>query len=155
MTVAKLYRIGNQVKTLRQWTSIYLKPISTVRERLRRGWDLLDALREPGGQQQATLTVGDETRTLKGWAKHKGIPLRLIKDRRKRGCTPDEQIAPARVDGFEAFGRWQTHRRWAAEKEMARSTLKYRIDVLKMSPELALTLPVAKQGRGRGKNHDQ
>lgn len=147
MTTAKVYRIGNQENTLRGWSRLYLKPISTVRERLRRGWDLLDALREPGGQPQAMLTVGDETRTLKGWAKHKGIPLRLIKDRRKRGCTPEEQIAPVRVDGFEAFGRRQSNSRWAKEKEMSRNALKYRIEVLGMSPELALSLPVARQGK--------
>ena len=149
MTTAKLYRIGNQVKTLRQWSRVYLQTISTVRGRLKRGWDLLDALSELGGQQQATLTVGDETRTLRGWAKHTGLPLRLIKERRKRGCTPEEQVAPIRVDGFEAFGRWQSNSGWAREKEMSRNTLKYRIDVLKMPPELALSLPVAKQGRRR------
>lgn len=144
-----LYRIGNQEETLRYWCKVYLKRIATVRTRLRRGADIEEALLAGGDWRQATLTVGDETRTLRSWAKRKNIPVRLIRDRRKRGCTPEEQIAPVRVDGFEAFGRHQSYTRWGKEKKMGRNTLKYRIEVLGMSPELALTLPVAPNGKNK------
>ena len=148
----RLYKIGNQEKSLPEWSRIYLRKESTLRNRLHNGWGLLDALQTPGGQHQAMLTAGGKTRTLRGWAKHTDLPLSLIKARRKRGCTPEEVVAPRQRAGLTIGDETKPLHRWAAEHGMSTYAFRHRMKALGLSPELALSLPVAKTGPMRKEN---
>jgi len=142
MTKAKLYRIGNQEKTLRQWLEYYGQPRCRVVSRLNSGWDLKEALETPKHVNDIKLTIGNVTRTLKNWAKVTGISYRLIRSRYQRGYSPEEIIAKRRgrtAPLIEAWGRSQTLAEWSREIGVNKTTLHHRLFRAKVPPEQALT----------------
>jgi hypothetical protein len=146
---AAVYRIGNQEKTIEDWAKFYGKPLALVRQRMYKlGWSLEEALETPKIRRAIMLTVGNVTKSLAGWAKHTGLPVNTIKARHQKGLTPEQIIAPPR-GSVMAWGRRRPRSHWAAEKNMLPSTVYYRIVVLKIPPEVALTMPLAKTGKKR------
>lgn len=148
---AALHRIGQQEKTIEGWAEFYGVPIRRVRQRMfKLGWSLEEALERPRIRRTVMLTVGNVTKSLAGWAKHTGVSVNTIKARHQKGLKPEAIIAQPRGRVL-AWGRRRPLCHWAAENNMSTSTAYYRIVVLKMPPEAALTAPVMGSGKRRRK----
>lgn len=86
---AKLYTIGDRSRTLDQWSREYGKSVETVRERLKRGMTILEALTKPSRGSPLnvkTITYKGRTMTLQQWADKLDLSVAAL-SRRLRNPT--------------------------------------------------------------------
>lgn len=153
MSEAKLYRIGNQEKTLVEWCKFYGAPNRRTWARVNTlGWSLEEALTTPKVIDQGEfLTVGNVSRTFRWWSKKTGIPLHRLYDRRRSGMTPEQIVNPnyLRHEQVTLWGRTGTVGEFAEEKGIKYQTVYYRTAIAGLSLEAALSMPVAPNGPRR------
>lgn len=141
---------GKEWPSLRALCRIFGKSISTVHERLQRGMTLKDALHENNAKSHKFIVNGQRLST-KDAAKVLGIAPSTMRKRRTDGWKSSEVVLPRLYrKGITAFGRTQSLSAWARERGMHRDCLRSRLKS-GMSPELAMTLPVAKSNRSKKK----
>lgn len=146
MAAPKLIEINGQQKSISAWSKVYGRSAKTVCYRIKIGWEPLKALSTPDSRAMY-LTVNGQKRSLKSWAKRIGITSNAIVWRLENGWTPEEAIQPRVFSpfGLTAFGRTQLYREWAEEYSINEATLYRRINVMNMTPEAALTVPVKRK----------
>lgn len=147
---AKLYTLFGKTQSLKQWAAEYKMKRSTLYDRLAKGMDLHTALLTPTDRKDR-VTVWDETRTVDQWAQAANISRRGFYSRRWRGWAPEEMVLPRVIKrpGLTAFNKTQSYAAWAEEKGIPRATIYWRVNIAKMAPEAALTLPVDEDRRPR------
>lgn len=149
MAKRKMIEIDGKVKSISAWAKFYGKSRHTVFGRIARGWDVVEAIKEPMSFRGRMITANGKTRTLRNWAKVIGIHERSMWERVNTG-NEKAITAPKRQDrGMTAFGKTQSYQKWADETGIARMTIVDRIHRGKLTPEVALTLPVKANRRQR------
>lgn len=147
---AKLYRIGDQEKTLVEWCKFYNAPNRRTWARVNQlGWTLEEALTTPKViDHSALLTVGNVTRNMRWWAKKTGIPILRLYARRRLGMTPEQIVSPGylRHETVTIGDETMTVGEFAAKKGINYSTVYDRTSRAGLSLEAALTMPVAPNG---------
>lgn len=147
MPKALLHELHGKSLTLKEWGRIYNINPKTVQNRLQRGWSLLKALNTPT-TRGARITVFDETRTTRQWAKAAGVTLSTINRRKREGLRGADLVAPKpRGEEITAFGKTLTYKEWQEQKGIYPGTLRRRLKVLGMPPDVALNAPVQKYER--------
>lgn len=117
-------------------------PPSTVKSRLGRGMPLKDAL-TPGYAAGHKIKFGERTYNAKEMSKILGLHKATIGKRIVRGWETDDLTMPSQRNRMiTAFGETKRFMQWSRERKIGRGTLAHRLDVLKMPPELALSLPI-------------
>ena len=156
MSEAKLYRIGNQEKTIQEWSAFYSRPVKLVYSRFfKLGWSLEEALTTPKVIERGKLlTVGNVSRTFRWWSKKTGIPLSRLYARMAAGMTPEQIVNPGylRHETVTIGDETLTVGEWAEKKEIKYSTVYYRTTKGGLSLEAALSMPVAPNGPKRKVN---
>lgn len=124
-------------------------PYGTVRSRLRSGKSLREAF-TPGYAAGHKIPVGDAVYNAKELSKTLGMHRSTIGKRIARGWDIADLAKPSqRKRLITAFNETKTFSQWCREKGICRGTLANRLDVLRMTPEEALTLPI---NENRSKN---
>lgn len=117
-------------------------PPSTVKSRLGRGMSLEEAL-TPGYAAGHKIKFGERTYNAKELSKILGLHKATIGKRIRAGWQMDElPTQNLRNRMITAFGETKRFMQWSRERKIGKGTLAHRLDVLHMSPELALTLPI-------------
>lgn len=144
MGVAKLIEIDGKVKSITEWAKFHGLPPTTVQYRFRQGWTTEDALSRRSKKHY--LTAHGETRTLTSWAKRAGIQTDTLTYRLRHGWTPEQAVSPNRKrgPGVTAFGKTLSLQGWERETGIRWTTIRRRIVVNGLAPEVALTLVVSK-----------
>ena len=108
--------------------------------------------RKKDGKFDKQLTAFGETRSIAHWAEITGLnPLVILARVRVGNMQPEEILTTKHAkrnafnDEWYAFGEWHTISEWARIKNMQYGTLKYRLVVLGVPIEDALT----KKTKGR------
>ena len=81
---------------------------STLYNRVRMGWPPDRALQERPGTRRVNsrmLTVGGRTQTLPAWAREAGLRPKTVKERLRRGWTPEEALSPEMEHGRSRLAR--------------------------------------------------
>lgn len=91
----KQWEINGKSKSLKEWSQISGLPISTIRQRIKAGWDEKDILsvskeRENRIVNGTKLTYKGEIHNISEWSKILGIETNLIHERLRRGYTVEE-----------------------------------------------------------------
>ena len=104
---------------------------------------------ERKNRSEERITIGNVTRTIKGWARYRGISRTTIYTRRHNGMTGADLVAPNKKPetGVTAWGRTQSMHAWSREKKIPVNTIWYRLRVVGVSPEMALSTPSERKGR--------
>lgn len=127
---------------LMRLTKLAGMPYTTVQSRLRRGMSLKDAL-TPGYAAGYEIPVGDEVYSAKRLSIALGFHEKTIGKRIALGWNFSDLTKPnQRKRLITAFNETKTFSQWCREKGICRGTLAHRLDVLHMTPEAALSLPV-------------
>lgn len=142
MTPPRIYEIGNQRKTLRAWSDFYGRPLRLVKQRVGRGWNLLEALETPKSDLNGRLTVGKITRTWRAWSKISGFSVKILRQRERWGWPPERIVSPfsEREKLLTIGDRTQSISAWVREKGIGRKTYYERL-ARGMPPEAAMCAP--------------
>lgn len=81
---------NGETKTRQEWCEVYGIKLSTLRERLLRGWTLDQVFNTPNDSYIVTLTYRGETKTRHEWCEIYGINFSTLRSRIKRGWTLDQ-----------------------------------------------------------------
>lgn len=124
----KSYTIGDKTKTLVKWCEEYHIQYYTVRDRLRRGMDLLSALTQPGQTTAKTYYYQGGYKTLREISHFCGIKYTTLKGRLQRGMSIQEAtIPPIHSKTYVIEGEALTVKEIADKYGINMSTLKARL----------------------------
>lgn len=121
------YTIGDETKTLNKWCEEFHIQYPTVRDRLKRGMDLLSALTVPGQTSPIHYFFEGKNRTLSEISIICGVNLSTLKSRLSRGMTIQEAIIPPSRTTYAIEGESYTLREIAEKYGINMNTLKGRL----------------------------
>lgn len=138
---------GREYSSLSELARILNLNPSTAIDRHRKGWSIEKILEPVTKDRSEKVTINGVTRSIKKWYSKAGISRSTFYDRRSKGLPESEWIKPSQYQkGLTAFDQTKSYTDWARERKMLRSTLWRRVNETGLTPEMALTLPVAKRG---------
>lgn len=90
----KIVEIDGVSKTVTEWAESYRIPRNIIFNRIRNGWDPVDAVLTPQIDTGPSifLTICGVTKSASEWATESGLDKRTILTRKHKLCWPDEQI---------------------------------------------------------------
>lgn len=142
----KLVTIDNETMCVGHWAKRYGKSANGVN----RYWNdhpnltLLQVLQRAKWERK-TYRVGNRMMTVKQMSLESGLKVATINSRIKRGIRGKKLMEPLPYHYITAWGIRKPIQEWCKEKKILASTVRYRMDDLKMTPEQALSAPVVKQ----------
>jgi hypothetical protein len=133
--------LNGETKTLFDWSKELNIPISTLFNRLDRGWSDEDTLTK--SRKVKTLTYNGVTKTISQWIKDLGISKTTLYHRLERGWSVEDSLADIRKAKTLTYNNiTKSLIQWAKDMNISYHVLYSRINTCNWSVEKSLTTPV-------------